>query len=311
MSGSPGRSIEGHPRLSVLATRYRRAGASVTGARTWFVTGSSAGLGRALVTELLARGQTVAATARDPGVLSDLRSPSGKPPWTARLDLTDPDRIQRVVDEAAGALGRIDVAVSNAGYALFGAAEEATQEQVERQIRTNLAGPIHLARALLPLMRAQGHGRIIQISSVGGQCTSPGMAVYHATKWGVEGFFESLAAEVKSFGIGVTIAEPGAVRTDFTGRSKELTTALPAYRRTPAGVVRRAVEAGYLRHPGDVSKMATAILDSADCPRAPLRLTLGSDAYRLIRDGLTARLADVEDQKDVAASTDRTEGAAG
>ncbi len=234
-------------------------GASVTAAvRTWFVTGSSAGLGRALVTESLARGETVAATARDPGALLDLRSPSGKPPWTARLDITDADRLRRVVDDAAGALGRIDVAVSNAGYGLFGAAEEATGEQVERQIRTNLTGPIHLARALLPHLRAQCHGRIIQISSVGGQCTAPGMAVYHATKWGVEGFFESLAAEVKGFGIGVTIVEPGAVRTYFTGRSKEMTAALPAYRGTPATVIRRTVESRSARCPGDLAKMAAA-----------------------------------------------------
>lgn len=283
-------------------------GASVTASvRTWFVTGSSAGLGRALVAELLARGESVAATARDPGALSDLRSPSGEPPWTARLDVTDPDRIRRVVDEAVGALGRIDVAVSNAGYGLFGAAEEATGEQVERQIRTNLSGPIHLARALLPHMRARGHGRIIQISSVGGQCTVPGMAVYHATKWGVEGFFESLAAEVECFGIGVTIVEPGAVNTNFTGRSKEVAAGLPAYQGTPAAAVRRAAQARFLRYPGDLSRMAAAIITAATAPVAPLRLTLGSDAYRLMRAGLMARLADLDDQKDVAASTDKEE----
>jgi NAD(P)-dependent dehydrogenase (short-subunit alcohol dehydrogenase family) len=272
--------------------------------RTWFVTGSSSGLGRALVTELLTRGETVAATARDPDALTDLRSPSGKTPWTARLDVTDPDRIQRVVNDAVGALGRIDVAISNAGYGLFGAAEEATDDQVERQIRTNLIGPIHLARALLPHLRAHGHGRIIQISSVGGQCTQPGTAVYNAAKWGVEGFFESLAAEVKGFGIGVTIVEPGAVRTDFTGRSKEVTAALPAYLGTPAAAIRRMVDGGFIRYPGDLAKMAVAILDAATHPVAPLRLTLGSDAYRLIRAGLTARLADLETQKEVAASTD-------
>jgi NAD(P)-dependent dehydrogenase (short-subunit alcohol dehydrogenase family) len=280
-------------------------GTSVTTSeRTWFITGSSAGLGRALVTELLARDETVAATARDPAALTDLRSPSGKPPWTARLDVTDPDRIRRVVDEAVGALGRIDVAVSNAGYGLFGAAEEATDDQVERQIRTNLVGPVHLARALLPHLRAQGHGRIIQISSVGGQCTMPGTAVYNATKWGVEGFFESLAAEVKGFGIGVTIVEPGSVRTNFTGRSKEVTAALRAYQGTPVAVLRRMIEGGFVRYPGDLAKMAVAILDAATCPVAPLRLTLGSDAYRLIRAGLTARLADLEGQKVLAASTD-------
>jgi NAD(P)-dependent dehydrogenase (short-subunit alcohol dehydrogenase family) len=276
-------------------------------ARTWFITGSSAGLGRALVTEVLTRGDAVAATARDPNALSDLRSPSGEPPWTARLDVTDPDRIQRVVDDAVAALGRIDVAVSNAGYGLFGAAEEATDDQVERLVRTNLTGPIHLARALLPHLRAQGQGRIIQISSVGGQCTAPGMAVYYATKWGVEGFFESLAAEVKGFGIGVTIVEPGSVRTDFTGRSKEVTTVLPEYRGTPATAARRMVEGGFARYPGDLAKMAAAVVDAATCPVAPLRLTLGSDAYRLIRAGLTARLADLEDQKDVAMSTDKRE----
>jgi NAD(P)-dependent dehydrogenase (short-subunit alcohol dehydrogenase family) len=274
--------------------------------RTWFVTGSSAGLGRALVTELLERGETVAATARDPGALSGMRSPSGKPPWTARLDVTDPDQIRCVVDAAAAALGRIDVAVSNAGYGLFGAAEEATAEQIERQISTNLAGPIHLARALLPHLRAQGHGRIIQISSVGGQCTAPGMAVYHATKWGVEGFFESLAAEVNGFGIEVTIVEPGGVRTDFTGRSREMTAPLPAYRGTPAAATRRAVESRFTRYPGDLAKMAAAILDTATCPAPPLRLALGSDSYQLMRNALTARLAELEDQKEVAASTDRT-----
>lgn len=275
-------------------------------ARTWFITGSSAGLGRALVTELLARGETVAATARDPGALSGLCSPSGQPPWTARLDVTDPGQIRRVVADAIGALGRIDVAISNAGYGLFGAVEEATGEQVERQIHTNLTGPIHLARVLLPHLRAQGEGRIIQISSIGGQCTSPGTAVYNATKWGVEGFFESLASEVKGFGIGVTIVEPGAVRTNFTGRGKELTAPLAAYRGTPAAGVRRMVEGGFVRLPGDLAKMAVAIIDAATAPVAPLRLTLGSDAYQLIRKELVARLADVEGQKDSAASTDKT-----
>ena len=273
-------------------------------ARVWFVTGSSAGLGRALVTELLARGETVAATARDPGALADLRSPSGAAPWTARLDVTEPDAVRRVVDEAVAALGRIDVAVSNAGYGLFGAAEEATDEQVERQIRTNLTGPIHLARAVLPHLRAQGGGRIIQVSSVGGQCTAPGMAVYHATKWGVEGFFESLAAEIAGFGIGVTIVEPGAVRTGFTGRGKQMTAELPAYRGTPVAAVRRTVESRFARYPGDPAKMAAAIADAGAAEPAPLRLTLGSDAYRLIRAGLTERLAQLENQQDIAMSTD-------
>lgn len=279
-------------------------------ARTWLITGSSAGLGRALVTELLARGETVAATARDPRALSELRTPSGRPLWTARLDVTDPERIRQVVDDAVDAFGRIDVVVSNAGYGLFGAAEEATRDQIERQIQTNLTGPIHLAQAVLPHLRAQGHGRIIQISSMAGQGAAPGTAVYCATKWGVEGFFESLATEVKGFGIGVTIVEPGAVRTSFFDRGKEVTAASPAYAGTPVATLRRRLEDGRVSCRGDLAKMAGAIVDVATRPVAPLRLVLGSDAYRLIRIGLTARLAGLEDQKHIALSTDLSGGTA-
>ncbi|MFY1683264.1 SDR family oxidoreductase [Micromonospora sp. WMMD730] len=276
--------------------------------RTWFVTGSSTGIGRALVTELLARGESVAATARDPRALADLRPSGTGTLWTARLDVTDPHRIRQVVDDAARALGRLDVVVSNAGYALVGAAEEASGEQVDRQIRTNLTGPIHLARAVLPYLRAQGGGRIIQVSSMAGQRGSPGTAVYCATKWGVEGFFESLAAEVKGFGIGVTIVEPGTVSTGFFGRSKELTTASPAYAGTPAAILRRRAQDGRLPCRGDLARMAAAVVDVATGPTAPLRLALGSDAYASIRRGLTARLADLEDQRELAFSTDLNAG---
>lgn len=278
--------------------------------RTWLITGSSSGLGRALVTELLARGETVAATARDPQALSGLRSPPEGTLWTARLDVTDPARIRQVVHDAVEALGGIDVVISNAGYALVGAAEEASDDQIERQIQTNLAGPIHLAQAVLPHLRAQGHGRIIQISSMAGQRGAPGTAVYCATKWGVEGFFESLAAEVKGFGIGVTIVEPGTVRTNFFDRGKEVSAALPAYAGTPAAILRRRAQDGRLSCRGDLAKMARAIVDVAIRPRAPLRLALGSDAYRLIQRGLTARLADLEGQKDIAFSTDLDGGTA-
>ncbi|KWV33641.1 SDR family oxidoreductase [Micromonospora rifamycinica] len=278
--------------------------------RTWLVTGSSAGLGRALVTELLARGETVAATARDPQALSDLRPAVSGTLWTARLDVTDPERIRRVVGEAVHALGRIDVVLSNAGYALVGAAEEASPDQIERQLRTNLTGPILLARAVLPYLRAQGHGRIVQISSMAGQRGSAGTAVYCASKWGVEGFFESLAAEVKTFGIGVTIVEPGTVHTGFFGRGKELTAALPAYADTPAAILRRRAEDGRLPCRGDLAKMARAVVDVALRPTAPLRVVLGSDAYGSIRRGLTARLADLEAQREVAFSTDLTDGSA-
>jgi NAD(P)-dependent dehydrogenase (short-subunit alcohol dehydrogenase family) len=275
--------------------------------QTWFVTGASSGLGRALVTALLARGDRVAATSRDPRALAGLDAYAAHPLWTAPLDLTDADAVTTVVDRAFADLGRVDVVVSNAGYGLFGAAEEVTDEQVRRQVDTNLIGPIRLARAALPHLRAQGGGRIIQVSSVGGQCTTPGMAVYHATKWGVEGFFETLAAEVKGFGIGVTLVEPGSVRTGFTGRGRDLAPPLPAYARGPAGRLRAAIEKDTVRYPGDVHKMARAVIDAAARHPAPLRLALGSDAYHLIGTALRKRLGDLDAQSDVALSTDSAE----
>jgi len=274
--------------------------------RVWLVTGSSAGLGRAIVRQLLAAGERVAATARSPEDLAELREVGGERLWSAALDLTDHGQIRGVVDRAVAELGRLDVVVSNAGYGLFGAAEEATDEQVRRQLETNLVGPIQLARAVLPHLRAQRGGRIVQVSSVGGQCTLPGMAVYHATKWGVEGFFESLAAEVGYFGIGVTIVEPGAVRTNFTGRSRELAPTLPAYGPSPAGRLRRAVQLGAVPYPGDVTKLAAAVIASVDRHPAPLRLALGSDAYQLIRAALAARLGALDSQRGLALSTDLT-----
>lgn len=273
-------------------------------ARTWFVTGSSAGLGRSLVTELLGRGETVAATARNVDALAGLPGQHEGRLWTGQLDVTDPQRIRRVVDEAVDALGGIDVVVSNAGYGLFGAAEEATDEQIDQQISTNLTGPIHLARAVLPHLRARGRGRIVQLSSVAGQATAPGMAVYGATKWGVEGFFEALAAEVKGFGIGVTIVEPGTIRTDFTGRSRDMTRPSPAYEGTPAAVLRDNLEAGKVPYRVDLAKATEAIIDAATATVAPLRLALGSDSYRLIRGRLSARLTSLDRQKDLALSTD-------
>jgi NAD(P)-dependent dehydrogenase (short-subunit alcohol dehydrogenase family) len=277
--------------------------------RSWFVTGASSGLGRAIVTALLARGDTVAATSRDPRALAGLAAPAGQPLWTGQLDLTDPAAVTTVVDRAFADLGRIDVIVSNAGYGLFGAAEEVTDEQLRRQIDTNLTGPIRLARAALPHLRAQGGGRIIQLSSVGGQCTVPGMAVYHATKWGVEGFFETLAAEVTGFGIEVTLVEPGSVRTGFTGHGRDLAPPLPAYAHGPVGRLRAAIENDAVRYPGDLRKMAQAIIDSAATRPAPLRLALGSDAYRLIRTALRRRLRDLDAQADLARSTDAADPA--
>ena len=159
--------------------------------RSWFITGVSSGFGRHLTEQLLARGERVAGTARKLATLDDLKAQYGDRFWLASLDVTDTPAIRRVVDEAFGVFGRIDVIVNNAGYALLGAAEEVSDEQIAHQLATNLLGSIQVVRAALPHLRAQGGGRILQVSSVGGQIAVPGLSLYHATKWGIEGFLEA------------------------------------------------------------------------------------------------------------------------
>ena len=205
--------------------------------RTWLITGVSSGFGRELASQLLDRGDTVVGTVRRPDSAADLVQ---KYPGTFRrelLDVTDVAAVRDVVDRSFGSLGRIDVVVSNAGYGLFGAAEELTDVQVAQIIATNLTGSVQLIRAALPHLRAQGGGRIIQMSTYGGQVAFPGNSMYHATKWGIEGFAESVAQEVAPFGIGVTIVEPGGARTEFRYGSAQVADPLPAYdgtRRMPS-----------------------------------------------------------------------------
>ncbi|WP_440901463.1 SDR family oxidoreductase, partial [Actinosynnema sp.] len=226
--------------------------------RTWFITGTSSGFGRELTALLLARGERVAATARRPETLDDLAAEHGDRLWRAALDVTDTARQREVVDRAFAELGRIDVVVSNAGYGLFGAVEELSDEQIDRQVATNLTASIQLGRAVVPHLRRQGGGRIFQIASVGGQITFPAMSLYHATKWGIEGFWESTASDLAPFGIGVTIVEPGLARTNFGGGSAVFGAPLPEYADGPSGQLRRVVagELPPLPTPGDPVKIA-------------------------------------------------------
>src|SRR6516162_3971981 len=169
--------------------------------KTWFITGASSGFGRELAELLLQRGNRVAATVRKPDALEDLVAKYGDRLWVGILDVTDAGAVRNVVNRAFAELQRIDVVVSNAGYALFGAAEEVGDAQIERQLNTNLLGSIQVARAAIPNLRQQGGGRIIQISSSVGQAAYPTMGVYAATKWGIEGFFEGTIPEIAPFGI--------------------------------------------------------------------------------------------------------------
>ncbi|BCL25266.1 SDR family oxidoreductase [Streptomyces aurantiacus] len=274
--------------------------------RTWFITGTSSGFGRHLTEQLLARGDRVAATARRPESLDDLAARYGSRLWRSRLDVTDTTELREVVDRAFAELARIDVVVSNAGYGLFGAAEELTDEQIDRQIATNLTASIQLARAATGHLRRQGGGRYIQIASIGGQVAFPAMSLYHATKWGIEGFWESAAAELAPFGIGVTLVEPGVSRTNFGAGGSVLGAPLPEYADGPSGQLRAILsgELPPLPAPGDPAKIAAAIIASADRTEAPLRLTLGSDAYALATAALRGRLEALEAGRGLAHSTD-------
>jgi NAD(P)-dependent dehydrogenase (short-subunit alcohol dehydrogenase family) len=268
---------------------------------SWFITGTSSGFGRLLTERLLARGDRVAATARRPEALDDLRAEHGDRLWAARLDVTDTGQVHRVMAGAFAALGTIDVIVSNAGYAVFASVEEATDEQIRRVIDTNLLGSIHVIRAALPHLRAQGYGRILQVSTAGGQTTYPNFSFYHASKWGIEGFCDTVAREIAPFGISLTIVEPGATPTGF-GSALDTAPVMAEYEKTPAGEMRRAIAGGAFALPNDPQKIAKAMIDLADSGAAPLRLALGSDTYDDMRASLTARLAELDAQRDVAFS---------
>jgi NAD(P)-dependent dehydrogenase (short-subunit alcohol dehydrogenase family) len=262
--------------------------------KTWFITGASRGFGRELTEQLLARGDRVAATMRRPTVESTDRL------WVRPLDVTDAAQVREVMGEAFAAMGRIDVVVSNAGFGVTGAAEELSDDQVEDIIATNLTGSIQVARAAVPHLRAQGGGRILQLSSMGGQMAFPGFAAYHATKWGIEGFYEGFAPEVAPFGIETTLIEPGMIRTSFF-EAVQRAPELPVYEGNP-NLRRGEVPPELIR--GDQSKVVSAMIDVAEQAESPRRLLLGSDAYALVTEALGERLRMAESQKAIAHSTD-------
>lgn len=273
-------------------------------AKTWFITGTSTGLGRILTERLLERGDSVVATLRRAGALDDLQAAHGNRLHIITLDVTETPAIRAAVAEAFALMGRIDVVVSNAGYGLFGAGEEISDEQIDRQIATNLVGSIQLIRAVLPHLRAQGGGRIVQVSSEGGQIAYPNFSLYHTTKWGIEGFIESVAQEVAPFGIDFLIVEPGPTSTEF-GAGLDHAQPMACYENTPAGEVRRAIASGDFAIKGDAIKTADAMITAADTEKPLLRLALGSTAYTSISRALAERLQILETQKDMTFSADK------
>jgi NAD(P)-dependent dehydrogenase (short-subunit alcohol dehydrogenase family) len=272
--------------------------------RIWLITGVSSGFGRHLTEQLLARGDQVVGTVRKVDAVADLADANPDTFRAEVLDVRDTAALRAVVERTVAELGRIDVVVSNAGYGVFGAAEELSDEQLEGILATNLTASIQLIRAVLPHMRAAGGGRIIQLSSYGGQVAFPGNSLYHATKWGIEGFCESVAQEVAPFGIGVTIVEPGGARTEFRYGSAQVADALPAYQGNPARSFEAMLDPANGVAPGDPARMATAMIDSVDEQPAPLRMVLGSQALSATIKAVEDRLADFKAQDKRAASTD-------
>ncbi|TLX55796.1 short chain dehydrogenase [Stutzerimonas nosocomialis] len=273
--------------------------------KTWFITGTSSGLGRILAERALARGDQVFATARKLAALDELKARYPERLHRLALELTDTTGIRQVVDTAFAQAGRIDLVVSNAGYGLVGAAEELSDAQIERQLATNLLGSIQIIRAALPHLRHQGGGRIVQVSSEGGQVAYPGFSLYHASKWGIEGFVETVAQEVAGFGIDFILAEPGPTATRF-GAGIDYAQGLPEYAGTPADNVRTAIRSDAFPVKGDPERTVEVLMRVIDQPNPPLRLALGSAAFDNIHAALTKRLQVLGDYKREAFQADKT-----
>jgi NAD(P)-dependent dehydrogenase (short-subunit alcohol dehydrogenase family) len=257
--------------------------------KTWFITGASRGFGREWSIAALERGDTVAATARDTGTLDDLVDRFGDKVLPLRLDVTDRDAVLAAVQEAHERFGGLDVVVNNAGYGQFGMIEEISEAEARAQFDTNVFGALFVTQAALPYLRAQGSGHIVQVSSIGGISAFPNIGIYNASKWALEAFSQSLAAEVADFGVKVTIVEPGAYATDWGGSSARHATPNPAYDdfREKAAAARRARSGD----PGDPVATREAILAVVDAENPPLRIFFGRPPLGIATRDYESRLA--------------------
>ncbi|WIX98620.1 SDR family NAD(P)-dependent oxidoreductase [Amycolatopsis mongoliensis] len=272
----------------------------------FFVTGSSRGLGRQIAERALAAGHRVVATARDPRALDDLVARYGDRVHVEPLDVTDASAAEAAVAAGVAAFGRIDVVVNNAGQGDRVSLEDTTLDVFRRQIETNFLGTVYVTKAAVPVLRAQGGGRIIQISSVGGRVGSPGMTAYQSAKWAVGGFSEALAAEVAPLGIRITVLEPGGMRTDWAGASMATPPISEPYEAT-VGASARAM-ADFEQHAnGDPRKVADLVLTVAGLDEPPLRLLAGSDAYEFGREAWQHRLDTDAKWAHLSRSTDHDE----
>jgi NAD(P)-dependent dehydrogenase (short-subunit alcohol dehydrogenase family) len=270
--------------------------------KVWFITGTSSGFGRSLAEEVLRRGERLVATARDPQSLDELVARAPDRVLAVRLDVTQAAQVQPALDAALQRFGRIDVVVNNAGFSIVGAAEETSEADLRATMETMFFGAAALTRAVLPQLRRQGTGTVVQITSVGGLITAPGFGTYCAAKHALEAWSESLAAEVAPFGIKVLIVEPGAFRTSLFGSGFRIMPVMPIYDAT-VGPTRAYVAGSGGKQPGDPAKAARAIADAVDAGAPQLRLPLGADAIQGIRAKLARVAADVDGTEKVAADT--------
>lgn len=273
--------------------------------KVWLITGISSGFGKALTEQLLAKGETVVGTVRTKK--DDIKALEEQYPDTLdvqHLDVTNIGEIRSVVNNTIEKHNKIDVLINNAGYGLFGAAEELSDADIDLIMATNLTGSIQMIRAVIPFMRKQKGGHIIQISSYGGQVAYPGNSMYHATKFGIEGFCESVAQEIAPFNIKVSIIEPGGARTEFRYGSAHVANLMPEYNNTPTHAFLKMLDPKNGLAPGDPNKMASRIIEIADQDPTPLHIVLGSQALKATIDRLTERLDEYKGEVDLAKSTD-------
>ena len=241
--------------------------------KTWFITGAGRGFGKEFAKSALGRGDRVAATARNTAALDDLVQQYGDAVLPLQLDVTDREGVFAAVAAAKERFGRLDVVVNNAGYGMFGAVEELTEQQVRDQFEVNLFGVLHVTQAVLPILREQGEGRIIQISTVGGVTAFPNLGAYHASKWALEGLTETLAQEVGQFGIKVTLVEPGGFDTDWGGSSAVHAEPQPQYEGLRTALAEQQANSDAI---GDATATGPAILKVADAEEPPLRVFFGT-----------------------------------
>jgi NAD(P)-dependent dehydrogenase (short-subunit alcohol dehydrogenase family) len=267
-------------------------------AKVWFITGTSKGFGRIWAQAALERGDQVIATARNVDTLTPLLDEYGDSVLALALDVTDRAAVERAIAAGHERFGRLDVVVNNAGYGLFGTIEEVSEEQARAQIETNLFGALWVTKAALPILREQGSGHIIQVSSIGGVQAFPTVGLYHASKWGLEGFSQALAAEVAGFGIKVTIVEPTGYSTDWGGPSAVRAERIAAYEPLWEQVNERF---GAVRsNRGDPEATGAAILEIVDAAEPPLRVFFGDGPLGMIREEYARRLAEWEQWSDLS-----------